>query len=285
MDDLYTQLRQAAAAHQPDRARILARVEQGKTSSSVPTGLATDPARAREVRRSRVTSSRPRIALAALVTAATLAVSGLAVGGVVQNHDRPQEAATLPETSLAPSPGPSPSPTPDISGRPRPSSPSLPSETMRPSPPSPSSTTAHPAGPSAPGRTHTEDGPLWAAGSVDVHSNTFWAQSNVTIKTRKPLTALTLELRVVQTGGVKSTGSWQTLSGDDFALSVREDSGVLVYRWALKPGRTVPVGQHVFAGQYDHAAGGRDAVGDTYRVDAGTADATPSVWGDFPPGA
>jgi hypothetical protein len=59
-----------------------------------------------------------------------------------------------------------------------------------------------------------------------------------------------------------------------------------VYRWTLKPGRTVPAGKHVFAGQYNHAEGARDAGGDTYRAEArtGTPGAkSATVWGDFAP--
>ncbi|MFG2231343.1 hypothetical protein ACGFNX_15255 [Streptomyces sp. NPDC048723] len=147
------------------------------------------------------------------------------------------------------------------------------------------------AAPSAAGRavpptaagSRTEDGPLWADGSVDPHSNAYWAQSNVTLKAGAPLTALVVELRIALTEGVKDTGSWRTRPAADFDLSARQEGGFLVYRWTLKPGRTVPPGEHVFAGQYDHAAGGRDAKDDTYRIDA-TADAAKSgaaVWGGF----
>jgi len=279
MNDLHRQLREAAAAHRPDRARMLARVERGMTSSPAATDLTlTDRAVARKSRhRSRITASWPRIVLATLATAATLAVGGLAVGAVVQNHEPRQETAAGTENSTS---GSSPSPSPRSPGPQQPGSAPSRSDIGRPAA---ASTTPRPGHPSAtpPGGTHTEDGPLWSDGSVDPHSNSFWAQSNVTVKTRKPLTALTVELRITQTGGVQSTGSWQTLPGDDFTVSVQEDGGVLVYRWTLKPGRTVPVGQHVFAGQYNHATGGRDAYGDTYRADASSADAKPSVWGDF----
>ncbi|MCX4547046.1 hypothetical protein [Streptomyces sp. NBC_01565] len=128
----------------------------------------------------------------------------------------------------------------------------------------------------------TEDGPLWADGSVDPHSNAYWAQSNVTLKAREPLTALVVELRIALTEGVKDTGSWRTLPAADFDISAREEGGFLVYRWTLKPGRIVPSGEHVFAGQYDHAAGGRDAKDDTYRIDAaGAAESGAAVWGGF----
>lgn len=70
-------------------------------------------------------------------------------------------------------------------------------------------------------------------------------------------------------------------AAEDFDLSAREEAGFLVYRWTLKSGRTVPPGEHVFAGQYDHAAGGRDAKDDRYRIDAGAAERGAAVWGGF----
>ncbi|MFJ9177675.1 hypothetical protein [Streptomyces sp. NPDC102360] len=123
---------------------------------------------------------------------------------------------------------------------------------------------------------------LWADGSVDPGSNAYWAQSNVTFKTKSELTALTVELRVAQTGKVNSTGHWRSLPASDFTESVTERGGFLVYRWVLRAGRTVPVGEHVFAGQYNHAEGGRDASADRYAVsgrDGGGQRV--SVGGDF----
>ncbi|GGY92976.1 hypothetical protein [Streptomyces avidinii] len=91
------------------------------------------------------------------------------------------------------------------------------------------------------------------------------------------------ELRIALTDGVKDTGSWRTRPAEDFDLSARQEGGFLVYRWTLKPGRTVPSGEHVFAGQYDHAAGGRDAKDDRYRIDAaaGATQSAAAVWGGF----
>jgi hypothetical protein len=37
------------------------------------------------------------------------------------------------------------------------------------------------------------DGPLWSDGSVDPHSNDYWAQSNLALKTSGQLTALTVD--------------------------------------------------------------------------------------------
>ncbi|MGW1706820.1 hypothetical protein ACWCP8_15090 [Streptomyces sp. NPDC002206] len=125
--------------------------------------------------------------------------------------------------------------------------------------------------PAVPGREpelRTEDGPLWADGAVDPHSNAYWAQSNVTLRTTQPLSSLTVELRIARTGGVHTTGSWRSLPEQDFTASAKEKGGFLVYRWTLKPGRTVPVGTHMFAGQYNHAEGDRGAEGDYFTANA-----------------
>ncbi|WP_328697238.1 hypothetical protein [Streptomyces sp. NBC_00342] len=129
----------------------------------------------------------------------------------------------------------------------------------RPAAPPSAVTTPSAPGGGAPG---AEDGPLWTDGAVDPHSNAYWAQSNVTLRTAEPLSSLTVELRIALTGGVTSTGSWRSLPERDFTVSATEAGGFLVYRWALKPGRTVPAGTHTFAGQYNHAEGARDASGD-----------------------
>jgi hypothetical protein len=150
----------------------------------------------------------------------------------------------------------------------------------RESSPPPSRTPSAPAAgrPSAAG---TEDGPLWSDGSVDPHSNDFWAQSNITLKTREQLTALTVRLKVAQTGGVSDAGAWRSLPEADFTLGVAERDGFLVYTWTLKEGRTVPAGEWVFAGQFDHARGGRDAGGDRYSVTAAAGSRQLSVGGSF----
>jgi hypothetical protein len=127
-------------------------------------------------------------------------------------------------------------------------------------------------------------GPLWSSGAVDPHSNAFWAQSNITLRTSAPLTALTVELRVAQTGSVASAGAWRSLPEEDFAFTAGERDGFLVCRWTLEPGRTVPPGEWIFAGQYHHARGGRDARGDRYSVTATTASGRYTVRGGFAPG-
>ncbi|WP_406098181.1 hypothetical protein [Streptomyces sp. NBC_01013] len=135
--------------------------------------------------------------------------------------------------------------------------------------------------PPALGPLRTEDGPLWTDGAVDPHSNAYWAQSDVTLRTAEPLSSLTVELRIALTGGVNSTGSWRSLPAEDFTVSVTEDGGYLVYRWALRAGRTVPAGTHMFAGQYNHAEGARDAAGDYLTAHAVRTTGERASVGDY----
>ncbi|MEV3988747.1 hypothetical protein AB0J57_07535 [Streptomyces sp. NPDC049837] len=221
MDELKRQLREAAGAHHPDRARIHARVERGMAATRATRGGARHRPSARTS-----SAARPSWARVAGATAAVAAV--LAAGGhtaaTVLGSDRPDRSVT-----------------------------------------------AQPAA------------PLRADGTVDPHSNRFWAQSNLTLTAPRPLTTLTVDLRVAQTGGVASTGHWRTLPADDFTVSVREDeAGALHYTWTLKPGRTAPAGRHVFAGQYNHAEGARAADRDRYTVTAtDSGGERTSLRGDF----
>lgn len=215
MDDLQRALRDAARTHEPDRARILARVERGMAEQATaprrrPPRAALPPAR-----------RWPRVALATAAVAGVLAVGGFGARAVL--HD---DAPAPARVADPPPPTVTPAPTSAVAGF------------------------------------------LRGHSAVDPNSNRFWAQSNITFSTATPLTALTVELRVAQTGGVADTGNWRTLPAGHFTVVVREESGVLVYTWTLREGRTVPAGQHVFAGQYNHAEGGRDARGDRFTVTA-----------------
>ncbi|SEB93410.1 hypothetical protein [Streptomyces sp. TLI_105] len=196
---LRRELREAALAHRPDHARILARVERGMAAPA-PAG--------RRARPPRPWSGR-RWPAAVVVAAAVAGVVGLGGLAATTLDDRPAgPAATLP------APGP----------------------TAR------------------------------AAGTIDPGSNRWWAQSDLAVTTESPAAGLTVELRVARTPGVVSTGHWRTRPAEDFTVTVTEEPRALVYRWTLKPGRTVPPGPHAFAAQYNHAEGVRDASADTYTV-------------------
>ncbi|WP_329201313.1 hypothetical protein [Streptomyces sp. NBC_00667] len=278
-EELTERLRAAAGAHQPDHARMLARLERGMSGA---TASHREPSGARPW---------PRVALASLAVGA-LAVGGFAGAALVQSPPARPHVSTTPaapssasaptaasasSAPSAPSASGTPRPTPSVAATGDPATPDRSSST------GPGPTASGGAGSARPGGAHVQDGPLSSAGSVDPGSNTFWAQSDITVKTTQPLTALTVELRIAQSGGVRSTGSWRTLPADDFTLTIRDEGAAVVYRWTLKPGRTVPTGQHVFAGQYDHAAGEREAGHDGYRIDANGPRGALSVGGGFTP--
>ncbi|MEV5433046.1 hypothetical protein [Streptomyces sp. NPDC052701] len=263
-EELRARLHEAAGAHEPDRARILARVERGMVSA------------ARSGRR----ATRPPVWGWARVVGATAAVAGvLVVGGyAVASAVRDEEAPPQRQVAVSPAPAPSPeaagrAPVPPVN-----TAPGTPPQTRAPGTPASRAPSSSSAPPPAAG---VEDGPLWSDGSVDPHSNDFWAQSNITLKVREQLTSLVVRLRIAQTGGVSSTGAWRSLPEGDFTLSVDERDGFLVYTWTLREGRTVPAGEWVFAGQYDHERGGRDAQDDSYAATATAGDRRLSVSGGF----
>ncbi|MFC9908232.1 hypothetical protein [Streptomyces sp. NPDC059862] len=269
--ELRARLHEAAEAHEPDRARILARIERGMT----------EEVRGGSGHRATLPPAFGwlRVAGATAAVAGVLAVGGYAVASAVKEEAPPQRKVAVSAT---------PTPSPEATSRPpafpvdpEPSRPveSRKEEPSSPPAQSPSASASAPA--QLPADAGVEDGPLWSDGSVDPHSNDFWAQSNITVKTSEQLTELTVQLRIAQTGGVSSTGAWRSLPEDDFTLTVGEQDGFLVYTWVLKEGRTVPAGEWVFAGQYDHERGGRDAKDDGYAATARAGSEELSVAGDF----
>jgi hypothetical protein len=271
-DELSARLHEAAEAHEPDRARILARLERGMAEQSRPDHRATRPP----------VFGWVRVVSATAAVASILAIGGYAVASAVKGNSPAEQTVSV-------SPTPTPTPSPDATSRtpvkpvaPKPSSGSGTSHSSSKASVSPTtSATASPSAPVLPPASGTQDGPLWSDGSIDPGSNDFWAQSDVTLKTTKQLTSLTVQLKVKLTGGVTSAGAWRSLPEQDFTQTVTEQDGFLVYTWVLKEGRTVAVGDWVFAGQYNHERGGRDAKDDSYSA-AGTAGGQQlAVKGDF----
>ncbi|MFH9066969.1 hypothetical protein ACH4GM_38075 [Streptomyces coeruleorubidus] len=265
-EELRARLHEAAGTHQPDREQILARVERGMAGPAGSGHRATRPP----------VFGWMRVAGATAAVAGVLAVGGYAVASAVKEETAPQQQGVA--TTPTPTPTPSPEATSRAPAPPVDPTPSAPPERRESAPP-PSRTPST----SVTGRppAATEDGPLWSDGSVDPHSNDFWAQSNITVKTREELTALTVRLSVAQTGGVSDAGAWRSLPEQDFTLTVGERDGFLVYTWTLKEGRKVPAGEWVFAGQFDHERGGRDAGADRYTVTAAAGSQRLSVGGGF----
>ncbi|MFF1375015.1 hypothetical protein [Streptomyces sp. NPDC058308] len=277
-------LRGAAQAHRPDRERMRARVERGMAEGEEPGHRART--------RRETGASWLRVVSATAAVAGVFAVAGYGVATALR------EAGTMPQ-SVATNTTPRPSaPTPESThtGTAPAHRPSTPPRTPRRS--QPADPPRNPADANGPGRAGSTppDAPaspaerhksvpaarlLWADGSIDPGSSTYWSQSDITVKARKPLTELTVEVRVARSDEVADTGNWRSLPAADFDVFVAERDGFLVYRWTLRPGRTVPAGEHVFAGQYNHPAGQRDAGDDTCAVRAATSGERASWRGDF----
>ncbi|MFI6566498.1 hypothetical protein [Streptomyces sp. NPDC050534] len=259
-DELRARLHEAADAHEPDRHGMLARIERGMGGHGRAGRRETGPP----------VWGWARVAGATAAVAGMLAAGGYAVASAVRD-DAPPQRQTV---AVSPTPAPSPdttsrAPAPPVDPAPTPTSPS--GTAPRAHHGASGTPSTEPPASAPPSATGAKDGPLWSDGSVDPHSNDFWAQSDLTLRTGRQLTALTVRLKIAQTGGVSSAGAWRSLPEQDFDLTVGERNGFLVYTWVLKEGRTVPQGEWVFAGQYDHWRGGRDAGGDGYTVTA-TAD-------------
>ena len=256
MDDLRRRLREAAEARQPNRDAMLVRIERGMARSD-----GSD--RAWSLRR-RKQASWLKVSLATLAVAGVTGLGGLAVAaGMQQRAPQPMTPAVVAPTGDTASATPSPR-----------ASTGKPSATASPTPSRQPTTTANSA-----------DGPIAARGTINRRSIIYWAQNDLTIDVAQPLSTLTVEVRIAQTDGVQYTGEWRTAPADDFTVSVTPADGFLIYRWTLKPGRTVAALRQIFAAQYNHSTGKRDASKDTFRVETTVAGHTFVVWGNFPAGS
>ncbi|WP_413100525.1 hypothetical protein [Streptomyces sp. Inha503] len=258
--DVVAELRTAAASHEPDRIRMLARVTAG---------MAADDRRRvprRSPRWTRVVS--PVAGLAAAVAATGIAV--VATDGA----ERPQTVRTSSEPAAPPAGAGAGTSSADADRRPG----------DEPDAGSQSDAERHTpsAYPTAAGPNHLAEPTVRSKGAINTHSNPYWAQSDITLTIGRPLTSLTVELRVADTGGVRSTGSWSSLPTGDVTTATHVEDGVLVYRWTLRKGATVPTGRYVFAGQYNHAEGDRDTGRDAYAASGNGASGAFAVRGDFP---
>jgi hypothetical protein len=152
---------------------------------------------------------------------------------------------------------------------------SSPEAVQPPAPPSgaPSATQA-PSSPAASSSANgTQQDVLRSSGAIDPHSIDNWTQSNVTVVTGQTVTALEVTVRIAASPNLVNTGAWSTVP-DFLVTNVQRQQDALVYRFTLKPGITLAPATYVFAVQYNHAVGGRDASRDTYHVVA-TANGNP----------
>ncbi|WP_222722562.1 hypothetical protein [Actinomadura alba] len=234
---LSSALRAEADRHEPDTARMRARVQAATTPRARWTPL-----------RTAVTSLAAAGTVAAITIATWQGLSGL--GREDAGHSGPVAGGSVPSS-------------------PAPHTPTA--HTGKGGSTSTSGMSAPQSGSDSPvtPRSSAKHRFLTAAGAVDPNPNAHWTQENLTLETERRLVELTVSVRVARTGAVSSTGSWLTLPREDFDLAVREEPDALVYAFVLKQGRSVPPGEYTFAVQYDHAPGVRDG-----RLDSFSATAT-----------
>ncbi|MET9217729.1 hypothetical protein ABZX65_02940 [Streptomyces sp. NPDC003300] len=301
--ELPERLRDAAGSHRPDRERMLARVEQGMAERDMAGHGMAEPSRTggrSDGHGGGTGAPWMRIAAVTAAVAGAIGLGGLAVGAVTGNGEPTQSVVTSGGPGVTHSATSSPVGTDSPAAQPRsPAASSHPSgrhggtggtrPTGTPSggassptgtPPSSAATTSGIDG-GAPGSVETaRNGTLTARGSVDSASNDYWTQSDVVLTTGKPLTTLSVELRVARTEGVSSTGSWTSVSGGTNP-TVTVEGAELVYRWTLDADNTLAPGTYTFSGQFNHAAGARATGGDTYTARWTGPDGTSSVDGGF----
>ena len=276
MAELPERLREAADAHRPDRERLLARVERARAA---PDGRAARP-RGGE----RAAGPWMRVVAVAAAVAGAVGLGGLAVGAVTQDGEPARSGVTSAAPTLSPHPqagsaapgaaaantrahsrhrttapehhSGSPHPPGHVTGAPPGTSRLTAGSTPVPATPAPRTAASGPAA-----------GDVTCAGTLDSTSTPSWTQSEVTLTTGRPLTSLSVELRVARTSGVAGSGSFSTAPGQTLG-SVSVEGDQLVYRWLLAPDATLGPGSYTFAGQFDHDPGDRDTSGDRYAVAA-----------------
>lgn len=300
-------LRDAASSHRPDRERMLARVEQGMAEQNMAEPETAGHAMAEPRPGGRADghdggTGAPwmRIAAVTAAVAGAIGLGGLAVGAVTGNGEPTRSVVTSggpgvthsatssPVGSHSPAAQPhSPAGTPPAAGHHGGSGGTHPAGTPPggkssavSTPPSSATSTSGSGGSVPRSGESAQNGTLAAQGSVNSASNNYWTQSDVVLTSDKPLTSLTVELRVARTEGVSSTGAWTSVSGGTNP-TVTEEGAELVYRWTLDAGNTLAPGTYTFSGQFNHAAGDRDTGGDTYTARSTGPEGPSSVSGGF----
>ncbi|QMU78382.1 hypothetical protein GXW83_24410 [Streptacidiphilus sp. PB12-B1b] len=218
------------------------------------------------------------MAMATIGTAAAVAVGATATIAVTYHHDNHQSVtATAPSSS----PGGSavrPSGTGTGTGTPSAS----PTATGAQSPPPaavggsthPATSTGASASltPSAQATDTASSALVGAAASIDAGSNSGWAQLDLNVAVRQPLTALDVTVKVSDCTGLAGTGAWDSGATGQFTETTsRGSDGSITYEFQLTPGDEVSPGTVVFAVQFNHASTSWNAADDTYYVSARTA--------------
>jgi hypothetical protein len=286
MAELPERLREAATAHRPDRERILARVERAIAAPQAGSTAST---------RERSPAPWMRVTAVAAAVAGAIGIGGLAVGAVGGDSAPEQSVATTQGTASA-QPRPSVtgasggaaehSPAPEKHGGARSGHPAP--GAQHPAHHSAGAPATQPAG--TPSPSAADSAPrsvppaaangLASAGSVDPHSNPFWTENDIGVTTTRPLTSLTVELRVSGTSGTVSNSSCFT-TAPGISATVAFEGRDLVYRWTLEADHVLAAGTYTFAGQFNHDSRNRTSGDDSYTVSADGTDGQAVADGGF----
>jgi hypothetical protein len=180
----------------------------------------------------------------------------------------PAGTTTAPASARTPATSPTPAPAAAATGGQDSGSALLASIASSPTPAA--GGTPRPA--ATPAAASASTGYLSAQTSVSSGGNAYWSQSVVTVTTTAPLGSLKVAVRIIQTGGVASTGTWSS-AGGSAAVAVSTTGTAVNYEFTLKPGVVLQPGHYVFEVQYNHDAGTRSTARDLYAV---VATASPS---------
>ncbi|TDT97941.1 cellulose binding domain-containing protein [Streptomyces sp. 846.5] len=203
------------------------------------------------------------VALAAIGTATALAVGATATIAVTSQHHH-KESVTVS------APGPTPSG----------SAPEQPGSSTPSTSPAATDRSTHPAASNSISASPTPSGLLHAATSINSSSNVYWAQLDLSVTVKQPVTALDVRVRVSNCTGLAATGSWSSGSPGQFTETTTKNAdGSITYEFQLAPGHQIAPGTVTFAVQFNHATTGWNAADDTYHVAAGTAGSTSAETG------
>jgi hypothetical protein len=110
------------------------------------------------------------------------------------------------------------------------------------------------------------------SGSVASTSSPFWRQENLRLRNASTLAALTITIAVRKTSGVGYAGQFTTFWANIMDQRHADTGSKIVYTFTLMPGLRIVPGTWQAAAQFGGDGTPHPAAGDTYSVNATTAD-------------
>lgn len=125
-------------------------------------------------------------------------------------------------------------------------------------------------------------GAVSAVGRVASGTSQWWGQLDVLVTNTAPMTALTIEITIAKTPGVRYSGQYNSFWGGVMSMSWSETASAVVYRFVLNPGQSVPAGTNwLAAAQFGGSGTVHPTSGDTYVVTATSGGVTSTRTGRF----